>query len=128
MTAEGRMRLAAWIFIIGGAFSVAGALMSGKLQLGTGLLAIPAGVGLLKRRAGWRTYALAVLWAAAVGIALIVVFNFRSLALDLKFFGWRAEYRSPWVVIGAILPFWALTVWQIAVLMRGEVRRLFEPA
>ena len=127
MTAEGQLKLAAWIFIIGGVLSVAGALMSGKLQLGTGLLAIPAGVGLLKRRAGWRTYALAVLWLAVIGVALIVIFNLRSLVLDLNLFRWRAEYRSPWAVIGAIVPFGALAIWQIAVLMRKGVRRLFEP-
>jgi hypothetical protein len=126
--AERQLRIVAWVFIIGGVLSVAGALISGKLQIGIALLAIPAGIGLLRRQAGWRAYALVILWIGIIGSALIVIFNFRSLVLDLSAFGWRAQYPSPWAVIVAITPFWALAIWQATVLMRKEVGELFESA
>jgi hypothetical protein len=82
----------------------------------------------LRRQAGWRAYALVIFWIGIIESALIVIFNFRSHVLDLSVFGWRAQYPSPWAVIVAITPFWALAIWQAAVLMRKEVRELFESA
>jgi hypothetical protein len=126
MAAEKRLAIVAWISIAGGALSLVGALASGKLELGTGLLTIPAGVGLLRKRSGWRTYALVVLWVSILVPPLVLIGTQGSTTLELEFFGRQVQSPSTLLVIAAIASWCALASWQLWTLLRPDVRGLFE--
>jgi hypothetical protein len=118
------LRIVAWIFIISGIGCLVAPFVTGRIEIGTGLLGIPAGIGLLRFRAGWRIFALITLWAGfavlLAGAAALLFAQHTSINL----LGWRPESR--WAFAAFLVPVFFVTLWQYRVLTRAEVRGQFE--
>lgn len=121
MKSQRDVRIVAWLFIVSGALALLGAYQGGRFVLGTGLLGVPIGIGLLGYRSGWRTVALVWLWLGLIGLPLL-----GGLAL---FAGSNVEVsgrHSPLLFAGAFAVGFLLELWQYRVLTRPEVRRWFD--
>ncbi|HEY6147492.1 MAG TPA: hypothetical protein VIZ69_07325 [Thermoanaerobaculia bacterium] len=116
------VKIVAVLFLITGLVAVVEMVLHRALELGTGLLAIPAGVGLLRFRNGWRIVALAMLW---LSLAILTIVVLTALLGGNASFGslWT---RSPALVAVLTILSVALTFWEIRVLTRPGVRRSFE--
>ena len=94
------------------------------------LLALPTGIGLLRRRPGWRRFALACVWMGAaflIFVGLMFAGQYqpaveRSGMMQFKLWG-----KFPPLIPGLILlaPIAGLLIWIYRVLVRAEVRTLF---
>jgi len=116
------VRIVAVLFLIAGVLAVVQMVMTRVLEFGTGLLALPAGIGLLRYSNAWRIVALVILW---ISLALFII------ATGMVLVNGRAApvtfgVRSPALIAVLILLSFALTIWEIRVLTRPDVRRSFE--
>lgn len=121
MKSQRDVRIVAWLFIISGALALLGAYQGGRFVLGTGLLGVPIGIGLLNYRSGWRTIALVWLWFGLIGFPVL-----GSLALFAGSNGELFGSRSPLLFAGVFAAAFLLELWQYRVLTRHEVRRWFD--
>jgi hypothetical protein len=116
------VRIVAVLFLIAGVLTVVQIVRTRVLDLGMGLLALPAGIGLLRYSNAWRIVALVILWIS-LGIFIIatgmVLVSGRAAPVTFWF-------RSPAVIAVLMLLSFALTIWEIRVLTRPNVRRSFE--
>src|SRR3954471_5732819 len=116
------VRIVAVLFLLAGVLALVQILRTRVLELGTGLLALPAGIGLLRYSNAWRVVALVILW---ISLAILVI------AAAVVLVNGRADFVTSWVrspilmALFALLSF-AVSVWEIRVLRRPEVRRSFE--
>jgi hypothetical protein len=115
----------AWVFIAFGllaAVDIAVSLINGRLNLNLGILGLFIGRGLLRRASGWRTCALAVLVIEMIALVLILIL----FAINL------GSLPGPNVVVAGAAALaagaFALSLWQYRVLVRPDVRALFEIA
>jgi hypothetical protein len=116
------VRIVAVLFLIAGVVAVAQMARTRVLEFGTGLLALPAGIGLLRYSNAWRIVALVILWIS-LGLFIIatgmVLVNGRAAPVTFL-------VRSPVLIAVLIFLSFALTIWEIRVLTRPDVRRSFE--
>ena len=117
------VRIVAVLFLIAGVAAVVQMILTRVLELSTtGLLALPTGIGLLRYSNAWRIVALVILW---ISLALFIIamgmwlVNRRGISVTF----W---VRSPVVIAVLMLLSLALTIWEIRVLTRPDVRRSFE--
>src|SRR5688500_3622266 len=74
------LTVVAWLFILVGVVVVVNTVISavrGSLHVNLGVLAIPAGIGLLRASHGWRSFCLCLIWLGLVGsviLAAVAVF------------------------------------------------------
>ena len=119
------LRIVSWLFIISGVGSLVAPFVTGRIEIGTGLLGIPVGIGLLRFRPMWRTFALVIIWlgfAALVGGAAVLLF---SQHVSMNLLGWRSG--SGRVFLAFLLPIcFLVALWEYRVLTRSEVRGWFE--
>ncbi len=117
------VRIVAVLFLIVGVLATVQIALTRVFDLSMALLALPAGIGLLRYSNAWRIVALVILWISlaffiiAVGIVLV------SGRVPLVTTFW---IRSPAVAAVLWLLSLALTVWEVRVLTRPDVRRSFE--
>jgi hypothetical protein len=125
----GTLTAVAWLFIVFGVMSILQLifkLLHGQFSIDTGVLGVFVGPGLLRGSRGWRTCALVLLW---VGMIFAVVISFAMLAssghVNVNFFG--IPMGSAPLILGFVVGafFFALSVWEYRVLVRGDVRRYF---
>jgi ABC-type glycerol-3-phosphate transport system permease component len=123
------LKVVAGLFIFQGvcaAIEIVVSLAHGHLNLNFGVLAIPAGFGLLRLSRGWRTFCLVLLWFALLLIPVVVVLVVgSSTARELKIFGQEVGKASQGVVVIFAVVFFLISLWQYRVLTREEIRRRF---
>ena len=92
-------------------------------------LCIFAGLGLLKHRRGWRTFALFILWLALIFLPIFLLWI--SIAPDqvsLRFMGQKVM-APQWLTVSAGITFcfagFCFALWQYRVLTRPDMRALF---
>jgi hypothetical protein len=120
-----QVRIVAVLFLIAGASALVEIVRSRRFLLTAGLLGIPTGIGLLRYSNGWRIVGVISLWAslALLGLAIVsVIGGGQTVAADL----FEAPGRSPFLL--ALLGIFTvgLTLWELRVLTRANVRRSFE--
>lgn len=116
------VRIVAVLFLIAGVAAVVQIFLTRILELGMGLLALPAGIGLLRYSNTWRIVALVILWISlALFIITVGMVLVSGRAAPVTFW-----FRSPAVIVVFMLLSFALTIWEIRVLTRPDVRRSFE--
>jgi hypothetical protein len=123
------LRVVAYLFIIGGVLSVIDIIVAftqGQLKLNFGVLGLFIGPGLLHLRAGWRTCALIFLWITiifCVILGLLIVGSGRDGTF--KFYSKPVGSISPGVGVLIVVGFLVLAIWEVRVLTRPDVRKLF---
>ena len=124
------LKVVAYIFILGGVFSlieVIVSLMNSHINLHFGVLGLFIGSGLLRLNSGWRHCALVFLWMAMIGTSIFAILCMASSEpIGLKVFGQDVGYVSKGFTIIFVTLVFSLTIWQYRVLMKSNVRRLFE--
>lgn len=123
------LAVVAALFFISGAGSVIDiliAMLSGHPSVNLGVLGIPICFGLRAFSRGWRTCALILLWLGVVGgVVAFLGGLFMRDPVTVNFFGRTVGHAPPIVVTVLALPLTALIAWQIYVLLRPEIRRMF---
>ncbi len=134
------LKLAGMLLVFCGTAAVlrmAVALLSGELWVGLSLFALPAGLGVLRLRRGWRTAIIAVytvfLALTAFGLlVLLVIFLVNGLELpgdvSLEFDSGTVVPLPVWVTVGLTGVWLTAQLFPFVVLRRRGVRRLFEDA
>ena len=97
----------------------------GAMHLNPAVLQLPAGIGLLRRSRGWRTFLLVCIWLGYVGFAVGLV----GIAVrgDLVV----SDFPGPFNRLGkpGVFLFFGLTlvfmIWEHHVLTRPQIKRLF---
>ena len=118
------VRIVSWLFMISGIACLVALVLTGRIEIGAGLLGIPAGIGLLRFRPGWRVFALITLWLGfAVFLAGTAALLF-SQHVSVSLLGWRPESKA--VLAAILVAAFLITLWQYRVLTRAEVRGRFE--
>jgi tetratricopeptide (TPR) repeat protein len=110
------------------------AAFQGTFYLGIGVIAIPLGVGLLRRNPAWRKLALcaAVVQILVIGLAVYILYSYGEEFADL-WAGLSAKIGPLLgkVVLGAVavlaVAVLAVSIWSIRLLTRKDIKRLFLP-
>ena len=118
------LRIVSWFFILAGVGCLIAPFFTGRLEVGTGLLGIPVGIGLLRFRAAWRTFALASIWLGFASLLVIVAILLSSQHVTVNLFGWHPESR--WTYLVYLIPALLVMLWEYRVLTRAEVRGWFQ--
>lgn len=122
------LRVLAWITILIGvsaALDIVIAPLFGAMHLNPAVLQLPAGIGLLRRSRGWRTFQLVCIWLGYVGFALgLVGIAVRGDPVVSEFPELFHPLGKPGVVLFLGLTL-AFMIWEHHVLTRPEVKRVF---
>ena len=123
------LRIVAGLFLLVGlltAVDIILKLIRGHLDLNLMLLCLWIGPGLLRHDPTWRKWALAILWFIFFILALLFPLALLRPPLDFQFFGFPAT-PAPFVsTLLFLLATFLLTLWQYRVLIRPDIKRLFE--
>jgi hypothetical protein len=123
------LKVVAWLTIGQGILTVIGGINSvfhDRFHIDLTFLFIPAGIGLLKLRRGWRTFTLVNIWLTLGASLLCVVFAAANKEpIELRLMGMKKGPIPDWVLIPGALLFFIVTLWQYRVLIRKDVRVLF---
>jgi len=113
------LQIVAWLLIYAGVRAVVAMLTpgGGGFQLDLTVLAIWAGIQLLRLRSGWRQAVMVVLWLCILG-GVVGVFG-------LLFRGWATPALGALYLCLALI---AVSYWQYRVLARPEVKALYSAA
>lgn len=122
--------LVAVIFILAGLgalWEMVSALFGSAVDINFGVLALFAGIGLLRLRPRWRICALVFVWFLfAVVLFLVGALIFAPDSVELTLFGMQSTgAQSPLVAWLSMALFGAFVSWIYHVLTRHDVRRLF---
>jgi hypothetical protein len=129
--------------VLGGIYLLAGGLplietiwaaFQGTFYVGIAMLAVPLGVGLLRRSPAWRKLALcaAVVQILVLGLVVYILYGHSEEFADM-WAGLSAKIGPMFgkLVLGALAALTAaglaVSVWSIRLLTRNEVKRLFQP-
>ncbi len=122
------LRAVAWVNIIAGAGSAIGIVaeaIAGRFNANFMVLLLPAGIGLLRRSPGWRSFILFISWLlfAAVGFALPLL----AMGLgEIKIGTVYHEGPGPRLIVCAgLVGVAGLCYWQYLMLHSESVVRLF---
>lgn len=128
------LKVVAWLYIIGGIFAVIHIhvdLVNGRFTLDSSVLGLFVGRGLLRLSRGWLTIAYVVAWISLITVAGIAAFCVVAAVVGFDFNprinlqSTRFALSSPiWGTL-ACIPVFLLFLWEVRVLMRPDVRRLF---
>jgi hypothetical protein len=123
------LKVVAGLFILEGACAAIEMVVSlayGHLNLNFGVLAIPAGFGLLRLSRGWRTFCLVLLWISLLLIPVVVAMMLGSTTLpEVKIFGQKVGKASQEVAMVIAVVVFLIAFWQYRVLTREDIRRRF---
>ncbi len=122
------LRAVAWVNIVAGAGCAIGIVaeaIAGRFNANFMVLLLPAGIGLLRRSPGWRSFILLICWLvfAAVGFALPLL----AMGIgEIKIGGVYHEGLGPRLIVCAgLVGVAGLTYWQYLVLHGEPVVSLF---
>jgi len=123
------LKLVATLTMIAGVVELIGTVnlaLDHHLHVTAGILCLPAGIGLLKRRKGWRTFTIimTLVWLL-VSPVILMMFLLMSEPPQLLVFGHRLENVPDAVGILSTLTLFLGFVWQYRVLIRSDVRAAF---
>ena len=125
------VRLTAALFILGGLHAAVDmflALFNGDLHLNIGMVGLFIGVGLLRERRPWRTWALALIWIRllATPISTLMLLS-GDTWWRIFLFGRSLDYQSDGLWLGLVWSsaWFVISLWQYRVLTRPDVRQLF---
>lgn len=126
------LTVVAALFVLSGVLALVEivlALLSGRIDLNFGVLGVPIGWGLLHLSPGWRTLAVVFLLIAVVGLPIIaLLFLGASGPVTVTLFGWSVGSASKELALVVSALAFAMSAWQLWVLMRPDIRALFEVA
>jgi hypothetical protein len=124
------LKIVAALFIFGGIsalIEVIVAFMHRSLNINFGILGLFIGPGLLALRPGWRTCALILIWIGLIAFPLFAVLVLAyHPPLNISLFGQDIGKAPPEAGLFAAAVAFALTLWSYWVLVRPDVRRLFD--
>jgi hypothetical protein len=100
-------------------------LFGGSFTVNLGVLFVPVGLGLLALRPAWRTAALAFTWFALAVWTVLAVAFFLSRPVDLSMVDMPLDLVPLWVPAWLVVVPFLILVWQLYVLCRADVARLF---
>ena len=124
------LKIVAYLSILAGIISLIGMIssfMTNHITINFGVIELFIGLGLLKGKKTWRSFALLIIWLMFLVIPIISI---RLLAYDttttLKFLGLRITPVTTEVVMvfGSILLIW--NIWQYVVFNRKDVLAYFD--
>jgi hypothetical protein len=123
------LTMVAWVTIVQGAVIAVAfivSLISGGFFINLTILLIPAGIGLLRLRRGWRIFTLVLLWLDFIACPLALGFALlEETPMNLRLLGRRTGPLPDWMImLGAVLLF-LFTLWRYRVLIRWDVKALF---
>ncbi len=110
----GELKVVAWLLIAFGALATAEVvwgLFEGRVSINLMVLGLFIGGGLLRRSRGWRTCALNIL---AIILVLLAIGFIVALIQQL------------WLMVVMIVGMAGVSVWQLRVLTRPDIARLFQ--
>jgi hypothetical protein len=119
------LTVVAWLFILVGVVVVVNTVISafrGSLHVNLGVLAIPAGIGLLRASVGWRSFCLCLIWLGVAGsviLAAVAVFVPEKMARS------SLMIQSPYFAVLYAVASTVFYVWAFSVLQRKDVRVFF---
>lgn len=122
------LRILAWVTIVVGisaALDIVIAPLFGGMHLNPAVLQLPAGIGLLRRSRGWRTFLLVCIWLGYLGFAVGLLGIAIRGDIDASFFPDplnRLGKAGVLAFMGATL---AYMIWEHHVLTRPHVKRVF---
>ena len=123
MNSRRDVRIVASLFILEGLLAAFSAVREHRIELNAGLLWIPAGIGLLRFRSGWRTFALVSIWLTMI----IATFGFIGVVSNQVVMNFGViQSRSRVLAAALIAVSFAVAFWQYRVLTRSEVRHWFD--
>lgn len=124
------LRIVAGLFILSGISNIIEvfvAFMHGNVNLNFGVLNLFVGLGLLKLSPGWRTCGLVFLWLGLIfGPIILIAMLASSGPLDFNLFGRKIGNASKAAVLLIGIPFYAVLIWQYRVLVRADIKALFQ--
>ena len=124
------LKVVALLFILGGITDVIEmfvAITQGNLKITLGFLGIFIGMGLLSLRPGWRTCALVFTWFAMIVIPIFAVIVMASPGpLNFSVLGQKVGHSPKELGLLVAIIMFLVSLWQYRVLIRHDVRKLFE--
>lgn len=123
------LKLVAVLTMIAGATELIGMVnlaLDQQLHLTAGVFCLPAGIGLLRRRRGWRTFTMVMtmVWLL-VSPVVLMMFLLMNEPPSLRVFGQEVRETPDVVGILSTLTLFLGFVWQFRVLIRSDVRAAF---
>ena len=124
------LKAVAWLTIAHGVISVGNNIHSilrpGFPQVGLGFLFIPAGIGLLKLRRGWRITMLLWIWTLLISIPVSIgLASMRQESIDNWFLSFQMPHQPEGLRLTCSLLMLFFVIWQFHVLTRPDVKALF---
>ncbi len=123
------LKVVAYLFIICGVLAVIEiivSLMNNHININLGVLGIFIGFGLLKFKAGWRTFALVWIWLALIFVPIFAVLCIVDPSkLHYRIMGQNVGRAPVPVALAFTAIFFCLALWQYRVLTRPDIRERF---
>ncbi|TVP42444.1 MAG: hypothetical protein EA350_15750 [Gemmatimonadales bacterium] len=117
-------------FLVGGVLAAMNFGSGGirHARLGLGILGLPIGIGLLRRRPGWRTVALVMTGVNALGALAVAFVSLAGVGqFTIRGPGGDSWVPSePWIGFAFLATLAALSGWMMYVLLRPDTRRRFQ--
>lgn len=122
-----RLKVVAYMFIIGGVFSVIEVIMAlsnNRISINFGVLGIFIGMGLMRLRPRAFSWAMFFIWLGLIFTPIVAVL-FLFMPGNLNIFGVIAGQASPGLGFIISIAMFALVYWEYTVLTNRQIRRLF---
>jgi hypothetical protein len=123
------LKIVAWLFIIGGIFSVIEilfALTQSRIKIDFGVLGLFIGQGLMRFSRGWRTCALVFIWIGLIILPIVFLAVLSGkIPAYFELFGTKVTHIPSWLVSIGVIPFFLLLIWEYRVLTRPNIKSLF---
>jgi len=124
------LRWVAYLFLFNGVcalISIPVSFLEGHPTLDTGLLGLAAGPGLLRLSRGWYLWALFCTWLAIILLPIMGGMTLIAPHANLNILGFAGASIPSFVAMLGCAFWFTVAVWQLIVLAREDVARLFAP-
>jgi hypothetical protein len=123
------LKIVAWLFIIGGIFSVIEilfALTQSRIKIDFGVLGLFIGPGLMRFSRGWRTCALVFVWIGLIILPIVFLIGLSGrIPAYFELFGTKVTRPPGRLVSIGLIPFFLLFIWEYRILTRPAIKSLF---
>lgn len=111
---------------IGTGLTIIADLWHDRLNLNFAVLEIPAGFGLLRLSRGWRTFTLWMIWTGIIAftvLTLLLIFGTNMTHITVN--GTSLPHWDRRLLLAASVLALGVQIWEVRVLTRPDIRRLF---